>query len=97
MNQGLRAGVHCVMAAPFLPDESIDEASLGTLVRWIARAGCEGILVLGVMGEADRLADAERDRVVRVALEYAAGRLQVSVGITHGATVVAAARARAAA
>jgi 4-hydroxy-tetrahydrodipicolinate synthase len=97
MNQGLRAGVHCVMVTPFQPDESLDEASLGTLVCWIEDAGCVGILVLGVMGEADRLSDAERDRVVKLALDQAADRLQVSVGITHGATVVVAARARAAA
>jgi 4-hydroxy-tetrahydrodipicolinate synthase len=85
------------MVTPFLPDESLDEASLGTLVRAIERAGCDGILVLGVMGEAARLADAERDRVVKLAIEHAAGRIQVSVGITHNATVVVAARARAAA
>ena len=93
----LRPGVHSVLATPFLPDESLDEASLRTLIDFSAAAGIDGILVLGVLGEADRLSDAERDRVVALAVEHAAGRLQVTVGITHQATVVTATRARAAA
>jgi 4-hydroxy-tetrahydrodipicolinate synthase len=93
---GLRPGVHNVMATPFLPDESLDEASLRSLVGYVADAGADGVLVLGVLGEADRLSDAERDRVVGLTLEAAAGRLQVTVGVTHGATVVTRERARAA-
>jgi 4-hydroxy-tetrahydrodipicolinate synthase len=94
---GLAPGVHCVTATPFLPDESLDEASLRSLVDYLARAGCDGILVLGVMGEADRLADAERDRLISLSIDHAGDRLQVSVGITHNPTVVARERARAAA
>ena len=94
---GLRPGVHSVLPTPFLPDESLDEASLRSLVDFAAAAGADGILVLGVLGEADRLADAERDRVLHLALERAADRLQVTVGITHQSTVVTAARAHAAA
>lgn len=90
----IRPGVHSVMASPFLPDESLDEGSLGTLVEHLVNAGVVGILVLGVLGEADRLSDAERERVVALAVAHAAGRIQVSVGVTHQATTVAAARAR---
>jgi 4-hydroxy-tetrahydrodipicolinate synthase len=97
MSERLRPGVHCVMATPFLPDESLDEASLATLIDHIAGAGCEGVLILGVMGEADRLSDAERERVIDLALARADKRLQVSVGVSHNATIVTAARARAAA
>lgn len=93
----LRPGVHAVMVTPFLPDESIDEASLATLIDAFADAGCAGVLVLGVMGEVERLSDAERERVTVRTIERAANRLQVTVGITHGATVVAVDRARAAA
>jgi 4-hydroxy-tetrahydrodipicolinate synthase len=52
--------------------------------------------VLGVLGEADRLSDAERERVVGIAVEAAAGRLAVTVGVTHPSTRVAVERARAA-
>jgi 4-hydroxy-tetrahydrodipicolinate synthase len=92
----LSPGVHAVMVTPFLPDESIDEASLATLIDAIADAGCAGVLVLGVMGEADRLSDGERELVISRTIALAADRLQVTVGITHGATVVAAERAQAA-
>lgn len=94
--RGLRPGVHSVVATPFLPDETLDEASVGTLLDYVAAAGGDGVLILGVLGEVDRLSDAERDRVVAAAVERAAGKLQVTVGITHNATVVTAERARAA-
>lgn len=92
-----RAAVHSVLATPFLPDEALDEASIRSLVDYCAAAGVDGLLALGVLGEADRLADSERDRIVKLVVEQAAGRLPVTVGVTHQATVVAAARARAAA
>ncbi len=88
MTTPLKSGVHCVMATPFLPDESVDEASLGTLIDYLVDGGCDGILILGVLGEADKLSDAERDLVLRKSIEASAGRLQVSVGITHNSTKV---------
>lgn len=96
MTAGLRPGVHCIAATPFLPDESLDVASIGTLMDYLAQGGCEGALVLGVLGEADRLSDDERDRVVRAALERGGDRLQISVGVTHTSTAITKARAHAA-
>lgn len=93
MTEPLKNGVHCVMATPFLPDESLDEASLATLIDYLVNGGCDGILVLGVLGEADKLSDSERDRMVRACIELSSGRLQVSVGITHASTKVARDRA----
>lgn len=92
----LKSGVHCVMATPFLPDESLDEASLGTLLDYLARSGADGALILGVLGEADRLSDAERERVITRSLDHAGDRLQISVGVTASSTYVTRARARAA-
>lgn len=92
----LANGVHCVMATPFLPDEALDLASLATLIDYLVAAGCDGILILGVLGEADKLSDAERETMVRESIRLSAGRLQVSVGITHAATSVARERALAA-
>jgi 4-hydroxy-tetrahydrodipicolinate synthase len=90
----LRPGVHVVTATPFLPDESLDEASLRSLVDFCHERGADGLLILGVMGEADRLSDRERERVIDTLLEHNAGRMQVTVGITSGSTVVARERAR---
>jgi 4-hydroxy-tetrahydrodipicolinate synthase len=94
MPANLRAGVHVVTATPFRPDESLDEESLRSLVDFCASAGANGLLILGVMGEADRLSDCERERVVDLVLGHNAGRMQITVGVTAGSTVVARERAR---
>jgi 4-hydroxy-tetrahydrodipicolinate synthase len=90
----LRPGVHVVTATPFLPDESLDAASVRSLVEFCHTSGADGLLILGVMGEADRLSDAERERVIDAFLEHNAGRMQITVGVTAGSTVVARERAR---
>ena len=84
MSTGLRPGVHCIAATPFMPDEALDLASIDTLIDYLVRCGCDGSLVLGVLGEADKLSDGERDQVIARTIEQAGDRLQVSVGITHG-------------
>lgn len=93
MAEGLRSGVHCISATPFLPDESIDLSSLKSLIDYLVTGGCTGALVLGVLGEADRLDDEERRQVLATALEYGGDHLQVSVGVTHNSTVVTRRRA----
>jgi 4-hydroxy-tetrahydrodipicolinate synthase len=90
----VRPGVHVVAATPFLPDESLDEASIRSLVDFCFANGADGLLILGVMGEADRLSDRERERVIAGFLEHNAGRMQITVGVTTGSTVAARERAR---
>lgn len=92
----LKSGVHCVMATPFLPDESLDEASLDTLLDYLVTSGADGALILGVLGEADRLSDHERERVIARCVEHAGDRLQISVGVTANSTFATKERARAA-
>lgn len=93
MTQGLQPGVHCISATPFRPDEALDLGSLKTLLDYLAAGGCAGALVLGVLGEADRLDDHERRQVLATALDHAGDRLQISAGITHNSTVVTRRRA----
>ena len=90
----LRPGVHVVTVTPFLPDESLDEASIDSLVEFCAGAGAEGLLILGVMGEADKLSDGERERIIDRFVAHNAGRMQITVGVTAGATVTVRERAR---
>ena len=90
----LRPGVHVVTATPFLPDESLDSASIHSLVDFCHDCGADGLLILGVMGEADRLSDRERERVIDGVLGHNAGRMQVTVGVTGGSTAVTRDRAR---
>ena len=86
-------GIHVVTATPFLPDESVDEASIRSLVAFCHEHGADGLLILGVMGEADRLSDRERERVIDVVLEHNTARMQITVGVTAGSTLAARARA----
>src|SRR5687767_5657334 len=48
-------GVYAIAPTPFHPDGRIDEASTDRMVDFYGEAGCTGITVLGIMGEAPKL------------------------------------------
>jgi dihydrodipicolinate synthase/N-acetylneuraminate lyase len=64
-------GVWPILPTPFHDNESLDLASLQRVVRFMAEAGMDGVTVLGVLGEANRVTDAEREQVVRATVEAA--------------------------
>ncbi len=82
------SGVHWMLATPFHEDESIDSASIGNLVDKAVSSGCEGMVCLGVTGEAARLTDRERYHVAEAVIQRAQG-LPVTVGTTAGSTAAA--------
>ncbi|MXY51070.1 MAG: dihydrodipicolinate synthase family protein [Gammaproteobacteria bacterium] len=79
-------GVFPILPTPFLPDESIDVASCGTMVRRMVEFGVDGVTILGVLGEANRLTDSERAEVIEACVEAAAGNVPVVVGASHSGT-----------
>ena len=79
-------GVYPILATPFHEDESLDLESLSRLVRFMADVGVDGVTVLGVLGEANRFVDNEREAVIRAAVSAAAGRIPVIVGSSHPGT-----------
>jgi 4-hydroxy-tetrahydrodipicolinate synthase len=79
-------GVYPILATPFHEDEVLDLESLDRLVRFMADIGVDGVTVLGVLGEANRLIDAEREAVIHAAVSAAAGRIPVIVGASHPGT-----------
>lgn len=79
-------GVFPILATPFREDESVDEESLRRMLAFMAGIGVEGVTVLGVLGEANRLDDRERESIVRTAVEEAGGRMAVIVGVSHPGT-----------
>jgi len=93
--QGL-SGVYNILTTPFLPDGAVDGGSLRRLTEGVIAAGVDGITVLGVAGEAQKLSAAERDQVVSIVLEAAGGRLRVFVGASQEGTDTAIAASRAA-
>lgn len=92
----LPPGVLNIMVTPFTPDEHVDVPSLQNLTRWTRDAGVAGVVPLGIMGEAHKLSDRERDLVLETVVEAADG-LPVVAGCTAESTVVAIERARRAA
>jgi 4-hydroxy-tetrahydrodipicolinate synthase len=74
-------GVFAIAPTPFGADGRIDEASIDRMVDFYGEAGCDGITVLGIMGEAPKLDPQEAldvaGRVIR-----RAGRMQVIVGVS---------------
>lgn len=78
-------GVFPILATPFHDDESFDVDSMHRMVELMKRIGVDGITVLGVLGEANRLTDREREQVVRSAVAAADG-LPVIVGASSSGT-----------
>jgi 4-hydroxy-tetrahydrodipicolinate synthase len=93
----LSPGVWGILATPFRgPNFEVDTASLRTLVEHYRRVGAQGVVALGVLGEAARLDSRERELVMRIVVE-AAGPLPVVAGMSATATAPAIEEARRAA
>jgi 4-hydroxy-tetrahydrodipicolinate synthase len=80
------SGVIPILATPFHHDESLDVSSLSRTIEFIAGIGVQGVTLLGVLGESNRLTDAERSSLIRTAVEAAAGKFPVIVGCSHTGT-----------
>lgn len=86
MNAELKfEGVFPILATPFEDNENPDLESFDRLVRFAGGLGVDGITILGVLGEANRLLDSEREQLIRTAVA-AAGKLPVIVGTSHSGT-----------
>jgi 4-hydroxy-tetrahydrodipicolinate synthase len=79
-------GVYNITPTPFAEDGSLDVESLKRLTLFTRDTGVNGMTILGVLGEADKLTEAERDRVIATTVEAAAGGLPICVGTTHAGT-----------
>ena len=86
-------GVFPAITTPFDDNLALDEAALGAHVTWLVQSGCDGIVPLGSLGEANTLSFAEKLRVLDVAREAAAGRVPVIAGVAALSTAEAVALA----
>ena len=82
-------GVLPITLTPFTDGGEVDEGSIDSLVEDYLGAGAHGLTILGIMGEAAKLLDDERERVLRRYLQATAGRVPVVAGVSARATRMA--------
>jgi 4-hydroxy-tetrahydrodipicolinate synthase len=79
-------GIYNITPTPFREDGALDERSLERLTRFTRERGADGMTILGVLGEADKLTERERDTVIAIAVEAAGPGFPICVGTTHAGT-----------
>lgn len=79
-------GVFNIVPTPFGASGELDEDSLARLVEFVIGTGVAGVTILGFLGEAAKLSEAERTRVIEISVDTAARRIPVLVGVTHAST-----------
>ncbi|ACF02103.1 dihydrodipicolinate synthetase [Rhodopseudomonas palustris TIE-1] len=75
------AGTFAIAPTPFHDDGKIDDVSIDRLTDFYAEVGCEGVTVLGILGEAPKL-DAAEAEVVATRFIKRAKSMQVIVGVS---------------
>ncbi len=75
------AGTYAIAPTPFHEDGKIDFASIDRLTDFYAEVGCDGVTVLGILGEAPKLDAAEAEQVA-VRFVKRAKNMQIIVGVS---------------
>jgi 4-hydroxy-tetrahydrodipicolinate synthase len=76
-------GVYIISVTPFTDQGDIDWASIDSLVEFYIDKGVSGVTILGMMGEAQKLAETESAAFAKYFIERVAGRLPVVVGVSN--------------
>ena len=82
------SGVCTIALTPFTEEGDVDLGGIDSLARLYLDSGVHGLTILGIMGEAHKLSDAERSIVMQRYLEAAGDRVPVVVGCSAAATKV---------
>ena len=78
MTQHKFSGVIPILATPFNDDESLDLASWQRMIDFMVELGVDGITILGVLGESNRLSDHEREALIKSAVAIVKQRIPVA-------------------
>jgi 4-hydroxy-tetrahydrodipicolinate synthase len=89
-------GVCTIALTPFTGEGDLDEESIDSLAGFYLNSGVHGVTILGIMGEAHKLSDTERQAVSDRYVSAIGGRVPVVVGCSAVATRIVVERARAA-
>ncbi len=82
-------GVVPILATPFHEDESLDLESWQRLLEFMIGVGVDGVTILGVLGESNRLGDHEREALIHSAVSTVNKRVPIIVGTSHRGTTAA--------
>jgi 4-hydroxy-tetrahydrodipicolinate synthase len=83
------SGVYHILATPFLDDGALDVEGVPRLVDAVLATGVSGLTILGIAGEAHRLTDEERRRMVDAVVKEVRGRVPIAVGVSASGTHLA--------
>ena len=75
------AGTFAIAPTPFHDDGRIDDASIDKLTDFYAGIGCDGVTVLGILGEAPKL-EAQEAEAVATRFVKRATNMQIIVGVS---------------
>lgn len=79
-------GVFIIAPTPFDESGAVDHASIDRLVDFYLETGVDGITILGVLGEAQKLSGPERSAIMAQVLKRVDGRAGIVVGASAPGT-----------
>jgi 4-hydroxy-tetrahydrodipicolinate synthase len=79
-------GVIPILPTPFHDDETLDLESWERLLHFMIAVGVDGVTILGVLGESNRLSDHEREQLIGRAVQIVAGQMPIVVGTSYTGT-----------
>lgn len=79
------AGVYVIAATPFTDQGAVDYASIDTLTDFYLRYPIDGLTIMGIMGEANKLSSEESLAVLQRFMRRVNGRVPVIVGVSSPA------------
>lgn len=83
---GMFTGVIPILATPFHDDERVDLESWRRLLEFMVALGVDGVTILGVLGESNRLNDEERETLIEAAVTVVRRRVPIIVGTSASGT-----------
>lgn len=79
-------GVYTALITPFTKSGGVDEDALRKIIEYQIESGVSGLVPCGTTGESPTLSHEEHDRVIKLTVEAAAGRVPVIAGTGSNAT-----------
>ena len=79
-------GVFPILVTPFDDHGNLDLESFDRTVRFMADIGVNGVTIIGVLGESNRMLDVEREQLIKTAVSAVGGCIPVIVGTSYSGT-----------